>query len=1689
MEALPYTLVDRQAAAGALRAALERAVTGGNYSPELWVLAGATGDEKSALTQDLQNAVTDRRGRLIAGQFDLFQQCRPFWALIQSLHAFCDQLSAHAPEAERDWRQRLQAALSEKNGLPPSALDGIPYLNGLATGLHPSFPEYWSFKALYLRFVRAVCVPDHPLVLWLDDLHLVNPAALALIGMLLTAPNVRCLLIVATAPEEDADPATNDSPSAQPPLAHFRARLPAGRMHMLHFASARQEPVERPAQQFERLSDATRTLLQHISCMGRHIDLAMLETILIAGGITGVVQHGDVKTLLAPAAKAGLVQFSTGQPVFSAFTQPAGPTGRVPLSVESDLTPPKGNSAAMLTVVNFADSRTHAMVYASMAEAVRAQNHLALGRSMYLVHNQGRAPLPLTAVAEQYNMGADLVDSLDEKNLLVQINRMAAEVAQTEGAPEGALYCLNAACALLPLTCWQTLYALTLQVYQQAATAALACGQLELAESRAQAILDHAHSGLDMAAAYVARIRILTLRRQMRAAITTGLEALKLLGESLVEAPPSPDLLASALDELPDMTAPDKLAALQLLSALLAPLYTCDVQRLQHVLYTMIRLCVRHGLSAQAAPAYALYGMVRSVIDGDVVVGYEFVQLALRLAERYQAPLVECNSLPTGSFSAIFLQLSEPVARSLSPIRELMQFALESDSRECVGLVTVADALFGLLSGLPLAHARTELDSYALLLQGRQPAVVFDSIAVWGQLIANLVDARRPSPLLQGVWFDEPTALLELQAQEQVGTLFHVWLVKSMLCLFARDHSGAVAAIQQAELYGAQVLSPAAQLQFAFYSSLALLGMCYRVALSGAAGFDRHAALEKVEDNWHLLSQWAEYAPAAFQHKVALVEAEQARLNGQHWQAAGYYEQAIQGARRSGYVHEEALACELAAEFYLGNRMTTPAAAYLEQARAGYLRWQADAKVRHIEELYASWLAPSPPAPHLLQRTAQIAEGERAAPSTPNWMQVMRASLAMARELDLDSLLTLFMRILLDHTGARHGVLVLQKDGLWTIGAEGYSRPEPVVTLPASPLLSHNSTTGAPILATTLVQHVIRTRTTVVLDVPARRGDFVHDPYLAHKQPQSVLCTPVVNQGNLVGVLYLENEQAQGEFSSERLEVVNLLLVQAAAALENATLYEQVRELAALRKQVQTALRASEERYRSLFNGTPMMMQTVNPSGYLLTVNDYWLDMMGYTRAEIIGRSVFDFFTPESQQLLRSLLAFQHNQNMMLKNVECQMVKRAGERIDVLMSAVAKRNPTGRVTYHLAFGVDVTDWKRTEQELARYRRHLEDLVEERTSELLAANRRLQDEVAERQHAEQELRASQRFLQSTLDALWARITILDDSGKIVAVNELWHAKQEPADQSEEPSPWSQFQVGENYLSLLEAGTGPFHAASQEVAAGLRALILGRRTVFAKEYMLPAMSQKQEKNENQWYELRATRFQHGDSIHLVLVHNDITERKLAEHALLDAAALNERHRLARELHDSVTQTLYSISLYFDAFRLALSAGKTNTVHSYLEDLRQMTHQAMADMRALVFELRPPVLDELGLVEALRVRLDNVERRVGLQAHIDLKGEVRLLAQRVEAELYRLAQEAFQNVLRHAQAKQIWIRIEYSSASVFLTIQDDGIGFDLSSASQGPGMGLHGMRERVYLLGGRFDLVSAPGAGTTIHVEVPT
>ena len=408
---------------------------------------------------------------------------------------------------------------------------------------------------------------------------------------------------------------------------------------------------------------------------------------------------------------------------------------------------------------------------------------------------------------------------------------------------------------------------------------------------------------------------------------------------------------------------------------------------------------------------------------------------------------------------------------------------------------------------------------------------------------------------LVGQRFDEDEELSKVKDGNAFTALFFFYTAKTILHYLFDDYEGTLIHSESASDYeeAAGGLLPITQIPF--YRALALL------AIYPTACPEKQAQiLDQVQTHQQRLELWANHAPKNFQHKLDLVAAEKARILSHREEAIELYDRAIAGAKDNQYIQEEALVNELFAKFYLDWGKEKYAALHLQQAYYCYARWGAKAKTQDLEKRYPKLLQPiiEQPKIGLTPHNNSIHFSTKTITSTTNAVgqfdlaALMKASRTLSQEIETDRTIANLMQVILENAGAETVALMLFHDD--TLMLEARIREGKIEKIKS---LDVEKSHEVPLA---IINSVKRTQTTIILDDAQQNNAYLGDPYVQKYQPRSVFCLPLQDRGRHVGILYLENNQSTGAFTSDRVEVLSLLCAQAAITLENARLYHQAQQ-------------------------------------------------------------------------------------------------------------------------------------------------------------------------------------------------------------------------------------------------------------------------------------------------------------------------------------------------------------------------------------------------------------------------------------------------------------------------------------------------------------------------------------------------
>ena len=918
--------------------------------------------------------------------------------------------------------------------------------------------------------------------------------------------------------------------------------------------------IELMIDNIHNLPENTQKMLKLAACIGNKFDLGILSKIsekplaFAAKDLWEAIQSG----LIAPV--------NNDYKIAIALTASTALTDQISTDFIDELFLPVANAGS--TTYKFSHERVQQAAYALISESQKQETHLKIGR--FLLQNAPSEQLEnyVFDIANHLNVARELISIESEQFQLCQFNLIAGRKAKASAAYELALKYLTAGIELLPPESWQTDYDLTLALYESAAEAAYLSTDFQQMERWAEIVLQQATNQLDKIKVFEIRITACAMQTKLQEAVRIGREALKMLGINLPESPISLHIQQALtktaayltgkkiedLINLPVMTNLHKLATIRVLSSMFSSTFIVEPMLLPLIVCEQVNLSINYGNSAFSAFGYANYGAILKGIVRDIESGDRFGQLALNLIDKLNA--LEFKSKTLNLVAFVLMHGKHHVKDTLPLLEEAYQSALENGDLECIGYsaVNICQSLYFI--GQKLPQLEQKMANYNHLLFQLKQETVLTWNQIYRQTVLQLMGNSASSDILLSKDYSPEKLLpLLLKANDRVG-IQHFYLQKLILAYLFGDIEQALENATQAEVYLDGVAGFINVSEYHFYDALARLA-----AYPSATKKEQEEHLFSATSNLKKLQKKALSAPMNLQHKCDLITAEKARVLGNIVTAMEYYDRAIAGAQENGYIQVQALAAELAGAFYLSIGRERIAKTYLTEARYCYQRWGAKAKATDLESKYSHLLTSASISTNIeSHKSTSSAFTTSGSAAVLDLTTAVKASQTLAGEIVLEKLLAKLMKIVIENAGGQRGFLILEKSGKWVIEASGCVDVDRVAVMQSIPIDFVEEDTEVTLLAVSVVNYVARTQESVVLNDATREGQFTRAPYIIAVQPKSILCTPLIHQGKLSGILYLENNLTTGAFTPDRLEILKLLSSQISISIENAQLYANLQE-------------------------------------------------------------------------------------------------------------------------------------------------------------------------------------------------------------------------------------------------------------------------------------------------------------------------------------------------------------------------------------------------------------------------------------------------------------------------------------------------------------------------------------------------
>ncbi|MDJ0519305.1 MAG: AAA family ATPase [Trichodesmium sp. MO_231.B1] len=1235
---------------------------GGEERAEMMLVAGFSGIGKTAVVNEVHKPIVKQRGYFIKGKYDQFNRNIPFSAFVQAFRDLVNQLLSESDVELANWKTKILKALGDNAQV---IIEVVPELEKII-GKQPSAPELSGsaaqnrFNLLFQKFIAVFTAAEHPVVMFLDDLQWADSASLNLMKVLMSGGETEYLLLLGAYRDNEVYPAHPlmlslaelkkeqavistitlgpltvnhinqlvadtlicSQQLAQPltelvyqktqgnpffttqflkglyedELIKFNLNLGYWECDLVQVrdAAITDDVVEFVAGRLQKLAVGTQEVLKLAACMGNQFDLETLAVVCekpeedVAADIWGALQEG----LILPLSEA--YKFFHGDV--------------------------KEKNEQMVRVgYRFLHDRVQQAAYSLIPDEQKQQNHLQIGRSLMQKMQQTSEADYLFAVLNHLNNSSELITDDNERRSLIDLNLMGCQRAKASTAYEAAEGYATKAIEMLNPGSWETDHELTLNLYESAAEVAYLSTAFERSEQLINEILHNSKRIIDRIKSYELRVQIYIAKDLQAQAIEAGLHALQELGIALVQRkdwkenlPLLPD--TDSLTSYPKMTNPSYLAAMRILIIITPPTHHVKPEVFPAVVLTMVELCQQKGFSYLTAYAYGIYGLFLEALVNDRETAHRSGKLSLLLLEKF--PAREMRTKVNMLFAVFVCACKDSGKTTLPLLKQGIEIGLDIGDIEYVSYSIMAYCSHLFLLGIPLEQFYNAQKNYFSVIEHLKQEHCIEYSQLWLQVTDELtgVEANQTQ---------KKSKLAHFEATNNHQCLFAFHLTQLITCYIferydlANEHAIQAVASQEAA-FG--ILLTAAH---NFYYSLALLSKLKSTQNES----QRHALLKQIDTNQIKLRQLSEYAPSNYLHKFELVSAEYYHLLNDKIKAIDLYDRAIAGAKENEYIQEEALANELTAQFYLDWGKEKVAAVYMQEAYYCYTQWGAKAKTDDLEKRYPKLLQPilqqQFQSTNLFDTLITIAQPKVSIHSSAtanhssttgintnlDLAAVLKSSQALSEIIQLDRLLYQLSQIILENSGGdRCFILIPDENSTWQLRVTATTDSTDICTEP----LADNTR-----LPVQLIQYVKNTQEVLVInnldtDLP------IFDEYLNQNQPQSILCLPMLNQGKLVGILYLQNQLTSGVFTGERILILNFLCNQAAISIKNAQLHQKSELSLQQVKQSQNLL-------RKIIDTVPQFIFWKDRDSNFLGCNQKFATMAGVNSPEnIVGKTDYD---------------------------------------------------------------------------------------------------------------------------------------------------------------------------------------------------------------------------------------------------------------------------------------------------------------------------------------------------------------------------------------------------------------------------------------------------------------------------------
>jgi diguanylate cyclase (GGDEF)-like protein/PAS domain S-box-containing protein len=1226
-----------------LKAAYEEVCEGGFA---FWLICGPSGIGKSELVNELQKQVQNSKGMFVSGKFDEQRQKVPYSAIIDAVRDIIRRVLTENKETVEKIRELVQNKLGINGKVLTDVIPELEFLIGKQLPVEelPALESQNRFLFVFREFVTAFLGPKTALVLFLDDLQWSDNASLALIKSLVSAKENGYLLLIGSCRD-------NEVGRRHPLSMAINELMEQGRqIKKLKLKPLDRESVnELVADSLKVDKDICRQLSQVVNektdgnpffvneYLGQlykkqdiYFDQEQLrwgwnvDAIIRAGFASSMEdllveriksKNPEMQNILKLAAVIGnrfccdiLFHFAEGDRKTAVSNLwKAMKEGLIQL-LETSCKQLKDVQIDAETEFEFAHDSIRQAVYSLLEAQEKKRLHLQVGHFIKTTGGYESINKNIFEMVTHFNLGCDLLQDRMQITELADLNYTAGKKAQAASAFRSALEYFSMSIELYGIEIWGENRKAALELYIAAAETAYSCAEYELMDRYSKLVFEKSDRALDRIRIYEIKILAILAQDNAKEAVETALEALELFGVRFPKRISRQYIFYKLVvckiswyrNKLKVLSGSvqnqdeEKAAAMRLLTTVSSSAYLTAPELFVLMVLKQVEISMKYGRFIQTPFAYCMYGVVLCGLLNDIDNGYLFGKIGLEQLEKGKSKELMGKTLVVACIFVTHWRDKPQVI--LDELMHAYMRSLETGDMEYAAWALLCHGFHSFFAGKNIKKVSRNLIGAAEKIKSEfKQEKQYHFLCTFIKLAAGFHKSDSDKPRLEVAEYDEDKMLRLFAGNNDRNGLYYIYSNKMILNLFFGNYEVAVQAARMAEEYIDSVLSTIHHPVFYFYSTLVYLAV-YR-------GLDEKDK-KKIAENMKKIKKWAAVSPDNHQYKYQLLAAEFCRIEERYGEAAKLYDEAIESALQQGFIQEAALANELAAKCYAVRGNHTIAKAYVVEAYYFYQKWGADEKVRELERKNT----------YLINKLPAKVAGSWTGRQFLDTESIIKIVQLLSCEMKYENLIRKMMSILMENAGAQKGFFLLNSEEGLTVKAVAHIDEAEFVVVNGLNMAGFEEA-----FSTAMIQYVLRTQESLVIDNATTDNLFARDHYVEKFQPKSILCVPVLTKNTIMGVLYFENNLTTASFTQDRTELLKIVASLSATALENISIYNHLEEKVTERTR---EIEIQKAFFQQLFTASPDGILILDRELHVTNCNQAFQELFQYSLEEIQGRNV-----------------------------------------------------------------------------------------------------------------------------------------------------------------------------------------------------------------------------------------------------------------------------------------------------------------------------------------------------------------------------------------------------------------------------------------------------------------------------------